>query len=34
MGEGGRLISDIVYICDRNNLGGYLVTMDIEKSFD
>ena len=32
--EGGRLISDIVDICDRNNIGGYLVTMDIEKAFD
>ena len=32
--EGGRLISDIVNICDRNNIGGYLVTVDIEKVFD
>ena len=32
--EGGRLISDIVNICDRNNIGGFLVTIDIEKAFD
>ena len=29
-----RLISDIVNICDCNNLGGYLVTIDIEEAFD
>ena len=34
IGEGGRLISDIVNICDRNNIGGFLVTIDIEKGFD
>ena len=34
IGEGGRLISDIVNICDRNNIGGFLVTIDIEKAFD
>ena len=34
IGEGGRLISDIVNICDRNNIGGLLVTIDIEKAFD
>ena len=33
IGEGGRLISDIVNICDRNNIGGFLVTIDIEKAF-
>ena len=32
--EGGRLISDIVNIWDHNNIGGYLVTIDIEKAFD
>ena len=32
--EGGRLISDIVNICDRNNIGAFLVTIDIEKAFD
>ena len=26
-GESGRLISDIVDMYDRNNIGGYLVTM-------
>ena len=34
IGEGGRLISDIVNICDRNNSGGFLVTIDIEKASD
>ena len=34
MGEGGRLISDIVNICYHNNIGGFLVTIDIEKGFD
>ena len=34
IGEGGRLISDIVNICDRNNTGGFLVTIDIERAFD
>ena len=34
IGEGVRLISDIVNICDRNNIGGFLVPIDIEKAFD
>ena len=34
IGEGGRLISDIVNICDRNNSEGFLVTIHIEKVFD
>ena len=34
IGEGGRLISDIVDIWERNNIGGYLVTVDIAKAFD
>ena len=34
IGEGGRLISDIVNICDRNNSGAFLVTIDIEKASD
>ena len=34
IGEGGRLISDIVNICDRYNIGEYLVTIDTEKAFD
>ena len=29
-----RLISVIVDICDHNNVGGYLVTIDIQKVFD
>ena len=34
IGEGGRLTFDIVNICDRNNIGGFSVTIDIEKAFD
>ena len=34
IGEGGRLISGIVNICDSNNIGGSLVTIDFEKAFD
>ena len=33
IGEGNTLISGIVDICCRNNAGGYLITMDIEKAF-
>ena len=32
--EGGRLLSRIVDMCDRNDMGGYLVTVDTEKAFD
>ena len=32
--EGGRLISDIVNMCDCNNIGELLVRIDIEKVFD
>ena len=32
--ESGRLISDIIEVCEKQNIGGYLVTMDIEKAFD
>ena len=31
--EGGRLITDIENICDCNNIGGFLVTIDSEKAF-
>ena len=34
IGEGCRLIPDIVHICDCNNIGEYLVTINIEKAFD
>ena len=34
MGEGGKLISDTDYICDRYIIGGYLVTIEFEKAFD
>ena len=32
--ESGRLISDILEICDKQKIGGFLVTIDIEKAFD
>ena len=32
--ESGRLISDIVEICGKENIPGYLVIMDLEKAFD
>ena len=28
--ESGRLISDIIEVCEKQNIGGYLVTMNIE----
>ena len=34
IGEGGRLISDILEISNVFNLRGYIVTVDIEKAFD
>ena len=34
IGEGGRLISDILEIIESLNLKGYIVTVDIEKAFD
>ena len=34
IGENGRLISDIIEICDSLQIEGYLVTVDIEKAFD
>ena len=32
--KSGRLISDIIEVCKKQNIGEYLVTMDIEKAFD
>ena len=32
--ESGRLISDVIEMCDILDIPGYLVTMDIEKAFD
>ena len=32
--ESGRLISDVIEMCDILDIPGYLVTMDIEKVFD
>ena len=32
--EGGRLINDLLEVCDTFNKKGYLVTIDIEKVFD
>jgi hypothetical protein len=34
IGEGGRLISDILEVTENFNLDGYLVTIDFEKAFD
>ena len=34
IGEGGRLISDIIEMNESLNLKGYIVTVDIEKAFD
>ena len=33
-GESGRLISDIIEVCETQNIGGYLLTMVIDKAFD
>ena len=32
--ESGRLISDIIGISGKENIPGYLVTMDLKKAFD
>ena len=32
--EGGRLISDVLEICDTLKIEGFLLTVDIEKAFD
>ena len=32
--ESGRLISDVIEMCDILDIPGYLVTMDIDKAFD
>ena len=34
LGESGRLIADIIEICDLEQLEGYLVAIDFEKAFD
>jgi len=34
IGEGARLISDILDVTDSLNIGGYMVTIDFEKAFD
>ena len=34
IGESGRLISDVIEMCDKLDIPGYLVTMSIEKAFD
>ena len=34
IGEGGRLISDILEVSDTLHLNGYMVTIDFEKAFD
>ena len=32
--EGGRLISDVIEICDKLQIKGFLMIVDIEKAFD
>ena len=32
--EGGRLISDAIEMCDKLQIKGFLMTVDIEKAFD
>ena len=32
--EGGRLISDVLEICDKLQIKGFLMTVNIENSFD
>ena len=32
--QSGRLISDVIEMCDILNIPGYFVTIDIEKAFD
>ena len=32
--KSGRLISDIIEVCEKQNIGGYLVTIDVEEAFD
>ena len=34
IGEGGRLLSDILETSDKLNIGGFLVTIDFQKAFD
>ena len=32
--ESGRLVSNVIEMCDILDIPGYLVTMDIQKAFD
>ena len=34
IGESGRLIDDVLKVCDMQKLSGYLLTVDFEKAFD
>ena len=34
IGESGRLIDDVIKICDFQKISGYLLTIDFEKAFD
>ena len=34
IGESGRLIDDVIKVCDMQKLSGYLLTIDFEKAFD
>ena len=34
IGESGRLIDDVIKVCDIQKISGYLLTVDFEKAFD
>ena len=34
IGESGRLIDDVINVCDIKKIEGYLLTIDFEKAFD
>ena len=34
IGESGRLIDDVIKVCDIQKISGYLLTVDFEKDFD
>ena len=34
IGESGRLIDDVIKVCDIQKISGYLLTADFERAFD
>ena len=34
IGESGRLIDDVIKVCDIQKISGYLLTVDFERAFD